>query len=58
MLPQAESRELTVVLALPHEHENGGNCLQMEQRAERPVRWRLAGEKYATDTAKTVDKLR
>lgn len=42
VLPQAESRELTVVLALPHEHENGGNCLQMEQRAERPVRWRLA----------------
>lgn len=42
VLPQADSRELTVVLALPHEHENGGNCLQMEQRAERPVRWRLA----------------
>jgi type VI secretion system protein ImpJ len=33
--------ELTVVLALPHEHENGGNCLQPEEKAERPVRWRL-----------------
>lgn len=42
VLPQEECRELTVVLALPHEHENGGNCLQMEERAERPVRWRLA----------------
>jgi len=36
-----EGHELTVVLALPHEHENGGNCLQPEQKAERPVRWRL-----------------
>lgn len=34
--------ELTVVLALPHEHENGGNCLQPDEQAERPVRWRLA----------------
>ncbi len=42
VLPQEDCRELTVVLALPHEHENGGNCLQMEERAERPVRWRLA----------------
>lgn len=41
-LPETEHHELTVVLALPHEHENGGNCLQPEQRAERPVRWRLA----------------
>ena len=37
-----ESHTLTVVLALPLEHENGGNCLQPEQQAERPVRWRLA----------------
>ncbi|HFK4476796.1 TPA: type VI secretion system baseplate subunit TssK [Citrobacter sedlakii] len=36
-----ENHELTVVLALPHEHENGGNCLQPEQKADRPVRWRL-----------------
>ncbi|EIW9476510.1 type VI secretion system baseplate subunit TssK [Klebsiella aerogenes] len=42
VLPQEDCRELTVVLALPHENENGGNCLQMEERAERPVRWRLA----------------
>ncbi|ARB25254.1 TPA: type VI secretion system baseplate subunit TssK [Klebsiella michiganensis] len=41
-LPETESHELTVVLALPHEYENGGNCLQPEQKAERPVRWRLA----------------
>lgn len=41
-LPETEHHELTVVLALPHEHENGGNCLQPKQRAERPVRWRLA----------------
>ena len=33
--------ELTVVLALPLEHENGGNCLQPDEKAERPVRWRL-----------------
>ncbi|MBN4832537.1 type VI secretion system baseplate subunit TssK [Enterobacter hormaechei] len=37
-----ERSELTVVLALPLEHENGGNCLQPDQQAERPVRWRLA----------------
>lgn len=36
-----ERSELTVVLALPHEHENGGNCLQPEEKPERPVRWRL-----------------
>ncbi|ECU9385940.1 type VI secretion system baseplate subunit TssK [Salmonella enterica subsp. enterica serovar Newport] len=36
------SHDVTVVLALPVEHENGGNCLQPEQKAERPVRWRLA----------------
>ncbi|ENL8719961.1 type VI secretion system baseplate subunit TssK [Klebsiella oxytoca] len=29
-LPETEHHELTVVLALPHEHENGGNCLQPE----------------------------
>lgn len=36
-----ERSELTVVLALPHEHENGGNCLRPEEKPERPVRWRL-----------------
>lgn len=49
-----ERQELTVVLALPHEHENGGNCLQPEQNAERPVRWRLAWRevrnRYGDDT--------
>ena len=40
ILPQTS--ELTVVLALPLEHENGGNCLQPDEKAERPVRWRLA----------------
>lgn len=40
ILPQ--NSELTVVLALPLEHDNGGNCLQPEEKAERPVRWRLA----------------
>ncbi|MDR3104209.1 MAG: type VI secretion system baseplate subunit TssK [Yokenella regensburgei] len=34
--------ELTVVLALPLAHENGSNCLQPDENAERPVRWRLA----------------
>jgi len=51
-LPQ--SSELTVVLALPSEHENGGNCLQPDERAERPVRWRLAWRqvrnRYGDDT--------
>lgn len=40
MLPSVS--ELTVVLALPLEHENGSNCLQPDEKAERPVRWRLA----------------
>ena len=31
-----------MVLALPLEHDNGGNCLQPEEKAERPVRWRQA----------------
>lgn len=42
VLTLPDRSELTVVLALPHEHENGGNCLQPEEKAERPVRWRLA----------------
>lgn len=41
VLTLTDRSELTVVLALPHEHENGGNCLQPEEKAERPVRWRL-----------------
>lgn len=40
ILPQTS--ELTVVLALPLEYDNGGNCLQPEEKVERPVRWRLA----------------
>ncbi|WP_312416572.1 type VI secretion system baseplate subunit TssK [Pseudescherichia sp.] len=39
-LPQAN--ELTVVLALPLEYGNGSNCLQPDEKAERPVRWRQA----------------
>ncbi len=39
-LPQAN--ELTVVLALPLEYDNGSNCLQPDEKAERPVRWRQA----------------
>lgn len=39
-LPQAN--ELTVVLALALEYDNGGNCLQPDEKAERPVRWRQA----------------
>ena len=39
-LPQ--TNELTVVLALPLEYDNGGNCLQPDEKAERPVRWRQA----------------
>ena len=40
ILPQ--TNELTVVLALPLEYDNGDNCLQPEEKAERPVRWRQA----------------
>ena len=36
-----ERSELTVVLALPHEHANGGNCLRPDDKQARPVRWRL-----------------
>ncbi|WP_312212406.1 type VI secretion system baseplate subunit TssK [Pseudescherichia sp.] len=39
-LPQTS--ELTVVLALPLEYDNGDNCLQPDEKAERPVRWRKA----------------
>ncbi|MDN8559100.1 type VI secretion system baseplate subunit TssK [Citrobacter werkmanii] len=46
--------ELTVVLALPYEHENGSNCLQPEEKVERPVRWRLGWRQvrnlYGDDT--------
>ncbi|ADU70754.1 type VI secretion system baseplate subunit TssK [Pantoea sp. At-9b] len=36
----AEHREVEVVLALPQMYANGGNCLQPDQVAERPVRFR------------------
>lgn len=35
-----ESRETTVVLALPLLRASGGNCLQPDETAERPVRYR------------------
>ncbi|NMP26606.1 type VI secretion system baseplate subunit TssK [Rahnella sp. SAP-1] len=37
---EAEQKEVTVVLALPQLYASGGNCLQEEDIAERPVRFR------------------
>lgn len=37
-----DTNAVTVMLALPQVYANGGNCLQPEERAERPVRYRQA----------------
>ncbi|MGV7963096.1 type VI secretion system baseplate subunit TssK [Photorhabdus tasmaniensis] len=36
----AETRQATVLLALPHMYANGGNCLKPDEQADRPVRYR------------------
>ncbi|EEC0297084.1 type VI secretion system baseplate subunit TssK [Salmonella enterica subsp. enterica] len=36
----ADNHDVTVLLALPQLYPNGGNCLQPEEVAERPVRYR------------------
>jgi type VI secretion system protein ImpJ len=38
----ADANETTVMLAMPQLYANGGNCLQPDERAERPVRYRQA----------------
>jgi type VI secretion system protein ImpJ len=38
----ADATAVTVMLALPQLYANGGNCLQPDERAERPVRYRQA----------------
>ncbi|MRT06284.1 type VI secretion system baseplate subunit TssK [Ewingella americana] len=38
----AQANEATVLLAIPQTYANGGNCLQPEELAERPVRYRQA----------------
>ncbi|MBB6117835.1 type VI secretion system protein ImpJ [Rahnella inusitata] len=38
----AEANEAIVMLAMPQVYANGGNCLQPDERAERPVRYRQA----------------
>lgn len=38
----ADANETTVMLALPQVYANGGNCLQPDEHAERPVRYRQA----------------
>jgi len=38
----AQANEATVLLALPQTYANGGNCLQPDELAERPVRYRQA----------------
>ncbi|QLK63559.1 type VI secretion system baseplate subunit TssK (plasmid) [Enterobacteriaceae bacterium Kacie_13] len=38
----ADAVETTVMLAMPQLYANGGNCLQPDERAERPVRYRQA----------------
>lgn len=37
-----EATAVTVMLAMPQLYANGGNCLQPDERAERPVRYRQA----------------
>lgn len=37
-----DANEAIVMLALPQVYANGGNCLQPDERAERPVRYRQA----------------
>ena len=38
----AQANEATVMLAIPQTYANGGNCLQPDEWAERPVRYRQA----------------
>jgi type VI secretion system protein ImpJ len=38
----AEISEAVVMLSIPQVYANGGNCLQPDERAERPVRYRQA----------------
>jgi len=38
----AQANEATVLLAVPQTYANGGNCLQPDELAERPVRYRQA----------------
>lgn len=38
----AQANEATVLLAVPQTYVNGGNCLQPDELAERPVRYRQA----------------
>lgn len=38
----AQANEATVMLAIPQTYANGGNCLQPDELAERPVRYRQA----------------
>jgi len=38
----AQANEATVLLAVPQTYANGGNCLQPDEIAERPVRYRQA----------------
>ncbi|MHA7848466.1 type VI secretion system baseplate subunit TssK [Serratia sp. D1N4] len=49
----ADATDVTVMLALPQLYANGGNCLQPDERAERPVRyrqtWRDVQNQYGDD---------
>ncbi|MDU3158108.1 MAG: type VI secretion system baseplate subunit TssK, partial [Hafnia alvei] len=36
----ADAQSATLLLALPLEHANGGNCLPMDAKADRPIRYR------------------
>ncbi|KFK91922.1 MULTISPECIES: type VI secretion system baseplate subunit TssK [unclassified Serratia (in: enterobacteria)] len=49
----ADATAVTVMLALPQRYANGGNCLQPDERAERPVRyrqvWRDVQNQYGDD---------
>lgn len=48
-----EATEATVMLAMPQLYANGGNCLQPDERGERPVRhrqaWRDVQNQYGDD---------
>jgi predicted component of type VI protein secretion system len=50
--------ELTVVLALPHEHENGGNCLQPEEKRNVRCAGVSAGGKCVTVMVMTAARWR
>ncbi|PKH24696.1 type VI secretion system baseplate subunit TssK [Enterobacterales bacterium CwR94] len=51
---ESAHKEVTIVLALPQLYASGGNCLQPDEKAERPVRfrqrWRDVRNQFGDDT--------